>query len=135
MNTHNTPAYLVSAFESELERLRVGKNFVTDISVFNVDSKEDGMCKHKLEDGKKTGFLVTIKEEKSKRASKRKIYQAAKHVEQYFKKGEWEVEEVNPTYNGIEAYLYGVKRMIEEDLKAAYRNMNINFFKRVIAPL
>ena len=127
MNTHNTPAYLVSAFESELERLGVDKDFVTDLSVFHVDSKEDGMCKHKIEDGKKTGVIITIKEEKSERASKRKIYQVAKHAEQYFKKGEWEVENINPVYSKIEAYLYSVRRMVEEDLKAAQRNLSKAF--------
>jgi len=123
MNIHNTPEYLVSTLESELDRLGVERDFVKNIDVFHCESKEDGKCIPTTENGKMIGVTLTIKEEKSKRASKGKIYHESKHVKQYFKKGRREVEEINPVYNEIEAYLYAFKRGMEEDLKTVYRRI------------
>jgi hypothetical protein len=123
MNTHNTPEYLVSTLECELEKLGVDRGFVKAVSIFNCHSKEDGSCVPFIEDGKMTGVAIDIKGEKSKRSSNGKIRHESKHAQQYFKKGRHEVEAINPVYYQIEASLYGLKRMMEEDLKTAYRKV------------
>ena len=129
MNIHNSPEYLVSTLENEIEKLGVDKDFVKDVCVFHCSSKEDGICKPKIENGKMTGVIIVIKEGKSKKASKFKVFHEVKHAEQYFKRGPIDVLETNPVYNEIEAYLYGFKRLIEEDLKTAYRSL-----KRIFIP-
>lgn len=129
MNTHNTPDYIVSSLKDELKRLGVDEDFVKDVDVFHNDLSEDGLCKSKFENGKENGVMLSVREEKSRRATKATTYILAKHAQQYFKRGARDVEEVNPVFNTIEAHTYGFKRIIEEDLKNVYTKLK-GFFSR-----
>jgi hypothetical protein len=123
MNKNNTPEYLVSTLESELDRLGVHRDFVKNIAVFHCESKKAGVCIPTTENGKMIGVVISIKEEKSKRESKGSIFHEAYHTKQFFEKGRREVEDINPVYNELEARFYEFRRVMEEDLKTVYRKI------------
>jgi hypothetical protein len=133
METYDTPQKIVSGFLTEIEKLKVPREFVRKIIYRNDDyDGKHGECYLVLSDKdgntistrrgmtpqerKKYSRLVGVETE----IDEKSIIHEAKHVQQLFKDG-LKGFYANHYYNQIEATFYELKRKTEEKLKFRFR--------------
>jgi hypothetical protein len=127
--------YINPRIEDECKRLGISREFIIGVysSGYSFDSLASGDCTPVIKDGKIIGVKITLdRDETRTRGARESFFHEMKHAWQFYN---------NILISQFEAYLYMMKREIQEDYKTcintlkkylfSFKNKNLSYFPKL----